>query len=37
VENELATAIADALRPKLLKQSSLVPMTTGSFEAHDCT
>ena len=35
VENELATAIADALRPRFLKQSSLVPMTTGSSEAHD--
>src|SRR5438093_449178 len=35
VENELATAIADALRPKFLKQSSLVPMTTGSSQAHD--
>src|SRR2546423_14823340 len=33
VENELATAIADALRPRFLKQSSLVPMTTGSSEA----
>src|SRR5205823_3004787 len=35
VENELATAIADALRPRLLKPSPLVPPTTGSAEAHD--
>src|SRR3989440_9931967 len=35
VENELATSIADALRPKLLKQSSLVPMATQNSEAHD--
>jgi serine/threonine-protein kinase len=35
VENEVATAIADALRPRLLKPSSLAPATTASSEAHD--
>ncbi len=35
VEDELARAIADALRPKLLKQASLAPAPTGSLEAHD--
>src|SRR5438552_3118798 len=35
VEDELAHSIADALRPKLLKQSPLAPQTTASSEAHD--
>src|SRR5438132_1568723 len=35
VEDELARAIADALRPKLLKQASLAPAPTGNLEAHD--
>jgi serine/threonine-protein kinase len=35
VEDELARAIADALRPRLLKESTLAPQTTVSSEAHD--
>jgi len=35
VEDELARSIADALRPKLLKQSPLAPQATASSEAHD--
>src|SRR6266446_4295582 len=35
VEDELARAIAEALRPKLLKQASLAPAPTGNLEAHD--
>src|SRR5439155_1740796 len=35
VEDELARAIADALRPKLLKQAPLAAAPTGNVEAHD--
>jgi TolB-like protein/Tfp pilus assembly protein PilF len=35
VEDELARAIADALKPKLLKQPTLVQQGTGNTEAHD--
>jgi serine/threonine-protein kinase len=35
LEDELARAIAEALRPKLLKDAPLVQRGTGSAEAHD--
>jgi len=35
VEDELARAIAEALRPKLLKQAPLAAAPTGNVEAHD--
>ena len=35
VEDELARAIAEALRPKLFKDAPLVASGTGSTEAHD--
>src|SRR5712664_1853531 len=35
VEDELARAIAEALRPKLLKQAPLAQAPTGNVEAHD--
>jgi len=35
LEDELARAIADALRPKLLKQAPLAAAATGNVEAHD--
>jgi TolB-like protein/Tfp pilus assembly protein PilF len=35
VEDELARAIVEALRPKLFNQASLAPAPTGNVEAHD--
>lgn len=35
LEDELARSIAEALRPKLLKDAPLVQRATGSAEAHD--
>jgi serine/threonine-protein kinase len=35
VEDELARAIVEALRPKLLKQTPLTSPATGNVEAHD--